>query len=554
MLQVSGVTKSYGDNTILDNVSFIVNPGDRLGLIGPNGCGKTTLLRIIAGQERPDGGSIRFSPPDLRMGFLQQGLIFAEGERVAGLLGAAASAADEAEREVARLAQTLATSEGAERVRLMRAYSQALADLETLTAAQTSAHDAEAALAGLGLGGVPLHAPVATLSGGQKTRLGLARLLLHTPGLLLLDEPTNHLDIQALQWLEEWLRGFRGAALIVSHDRTFLDRSVTGILELDSATHRVSEYAGNYSDYVAEWERSHAKQWAQWRDEQAEIRRMRQDIARTKEQALGVERTTTARTPGPRRIAKKVARKALSREKKLERYLGSDDRAEKPRLSWQMKLEFADAPATGQDVLALENVSAGYGGAPLFADVSDILRAGERVAMIGPNGCGKTTLLRVIAGELSPMAGRVRLGSNVRLGYYAQEQENQDSEATPLDIIRDVAPMDETEARAFLHYFLFEGDDVFVPVGDLSYGERARLALARMAASGCNFLLLDEPVNHLDIPSRARFEQALAAYEGTVLAVVHDRYFIRRFATRVWRLSGGALTSHVDLDAALKGT
>jgi ATP-binding cassette subfamily F protein 3 len=266
MLQVSGVTKSYGDNTILDNVSFIVNPGDRLGLIGPNGCGKTTLLRIIAGQERPDGGSIRFSPPDLRMGFLQQGLIFAEGERVAGLLGAAASAADEAEREVARLAQTLATSEGAERARLMRAYSQALADLETLTAAQTSAHDAEAALAGLGLGGVPLHAPVATLSGGQKTRLGLARLLLHNPGLLLLDEPTNHLDIQALQWLEEWLRGFRGAALIVSHDRTFLDRTVTGILELDSATHRVSEYAGNYSDYVAEWERSHAKQWAQWRD------------------------------------------------------------------------------------------------------------------------------------------------------------------------------------------------------------------------------------------------------------------------------------------------
>lgn len=552
MLQLSGITKAYGDNIILHDLSLVVNPGDRRGLIGPNGCGKTTLLRIIAGLERADAGSVRFNPPDLRLGFLQQGLSSGAGETVADLLGAVTAPLDDAAREVARVAAALAVAGDAERDHLLRAYSGALARLETLAAGQTAAHDAEAVLAGLGLGSVSLHAPVATLSGGQKTRLGLARLLLDNPGLLLLDEPTNHLDIQALQWLEAWLGQFRGAAIIVSHDRTFLDRTVTGILELDAATHTITEYAGNYSAYIAEWERNQARQWDQWRDEQADIRRMRQDIARTKEQALGVERTTTARTPGPRRIAKKVAKKALSREKKLDRYLASDDRVDKPLLSWQMKLEFADAPATGQDVLLLENLAAGYDGRPLFAGVSEIIRAGERVALIGPNGCGKTTLLRVIAGALPPLAGRVRLGSNVRPGYYAQEQENLDPVATSLDIIRKVAPLDETDARSFLHYFLFAGDDVFIPVGSLSYGERARLALARMAASGCNFLLLDEPINHLDIPSRARFEQALASFEGTVLAVVHDRYFIGRFATRVWSLSGGALTSHIDLDSALK--
>jgi ATP-binding cassette subfamily F protein 3 len=393
-----------------------------------------------------------------------------------------------------------------------------------------------------------LETPVVTLSGGQKTRLSLARLLLAQPQLLLLDEPTNHLDITALEWLEGWLQRYPGAALIVSHDRAFLDNTVTRILDLDPVTHTVTEYAGNYSAYLAVWEQRRDKQWAQWRDEQAEARRLRQDIARTKEQALYVERTTTSGQPGVRRYAKKVARKALSRERRLERYLESDERVEKPRQQWQMKLEFVATPPSGQDVLILEGVAAGYNGVPLFAGATETLRAGERVALVGPNGAGKTTLLRVILGELAPLAGRVRLGTNVKVGYYAQEQETLEPDSTPLETIRAVAALSETEMRSFLHYFLFAGDDVFVPVRALSYGERARLVLARLVATGCNFLVLDEPINHLDIPSRARFEQAMTAFTGTVLAVVHDRYFIREFATRIWTIADGQLRSYLELD------
>ncbi|MFN2269774.1 MAG: ABC-F family ATP-binding cassette domain-containing protein, partial [Anaerolineae bacterium] len=268
----------------------------------------------------------------------------------------------------------------------------------------------------------------------------------------------------------------------------------------------------------------------------------------TKNQAISVELTTTPRQPGVRRYAKKVAKKAGSREKKLERYMESEERVEKPTRSWQMKLAFEDTPESGKDVLILEDVSIGYEGVPLARGINQVLRAGERVALVGPNGAGKTTLLRVITGELAPLAGKVRLGTNVKLGYYAQEQETLDPESTPLETITRVAAMSETDVRSFLHYFLFSGDEVFVPIEALSYGERARLVLARLVATGCNFLMLDEPVNHLDIPSRSKFEQAMQAFEGTVLAVVHDRYFIRGFATRIWAIHDGTLRSYVDLE------
>ncbi|MCP4537551.1 MAG: ABC-F family ATP-binding cassette domain-containing protein [Chloroflexi bacterium] len=548
MLQLANIHKHYSDVTILENVSFIVNPGDRLGLIGPNGCGKTTLLHIIVGQVQADAGSVQFAPPSLRLGYLEQGQRYAEEDTLSDFLQVGEKAMEAASARVAQLAEALAASHGVEQARMMETYSKALTELEALAKTQTPLHEVQAVLAGLGLDNVPPDMPVTNLSGGQKTRLGLARLLAHRPQLLLLDEPTNHLDIEALEWLEAWLRDYAGAALIVSHDRTFLDQTVNKIIDLIPETHTVVEYIGNYSDYIETWERNREKQWDQWRDQRAEIRRVRQDIERTRNQAKSVELTTTPGQPGIRRIAKKVAKKAKARERKLGRYLDSQERVEKPKPTWQMNLAFENTPESGRDVLVLTNLTVGYEGIPLVRKVNQVLRAGERAAMVGPNGAGKTTLLRVVAGQLAPLDGKVRLGTNVKLGYYAQEQETLDPASTPFDSVAEVAVMSETDVRSFLHYFLFSGDEVFVPVRSLSYGERARLVLARLVATGCNFLMLDEPINHLDIPSRAQFEQAMQAFEGTVLTVVHDRYFIRRFATSIWEVRDGTLGRYIDLE------
>jgi len=545
MLQLSSISKRYGDVIVLEDVSFIANPGDRLGLIGPNGCGKTTLLRVIAGQERPDGGSVQFNPPGLRLGYLEQGQHHAEADALADFLQVGEKASEEAEARVAQLATALARADVEEQERLMRAYGEALAELEMLAETQIPLHETEAMLAGLGLGNVPLDTPVANLSGGQKTRLGLARLLTRKPQLLLLDEPTNHLDIEALEWLEAWLQDYRGAVLLVSHDRMLLERTVSTILELDPETHTVTSYPGTFEEYVQTKIQEREKQWTAYKDRQEHIARVQEGIRRLSDYAGSIERGTVDFSV--RKIAKGIARRATVQRRRLEREL-ERERVEKPGRSWQMKLAFENTPASGRDVLLLKDVAIGYDGVPLASGISQVLRAGERVVLIGPNGAGKTTLLRVIAGQLAPLAGEVRLGTNVKLGYYAQEQETLDPRSTPFETIATVASMSETDVRSFLHYFLFTGDDVFVPVETLSYGERARLVLARLVATGCNFLMLDEPINHLDIPSRANFEQAMQAFEGTVLAVVHDRYFIRRFATRIWALREGTLRSYPDLE------
>ena len=547
MLQLSNVQKRFGGQVVLADVSFVVNPGDRLGLVGPNGCGKTTLLRVIAGEEPADGGSVRCSPPGLRLGYLPQGLPAHGGDTVATFLQSGRSDLAQAEEAVAAAAQALAQAGPGEQGQRLRAYERALADLERLAACQAPDHELQAVLAGLGLAGLPLQTGLSALSGGQKTRLGLARVLLGDPQLLLLDEPTNHLDIEALEWLETWLARYPGAALIVSHDRTFLDRTVSTILELDPLTHTVTPYPGTYDDYEAAKAREREKQWAAYSDQEERIARVQEDVRRLAGYAASIERGTTHFHI--RKVAKGIARRAVVQRRRLEREL-AEERLEKPAQTWQMRLDFAGAPSSGQDVLVLDGLSVGYGGAAVLSAVSQVVRAGERVALVGPNGAGKTTLLRAIAGELRPLAGRLRLGANVRLGYYAQEQEGLDPAATPFETIAAVAPRSQTEIRSFLHFFLFAGDEVFLPVRLLSYGERARLVLARLVAMGCNCLLLDEPINHLDIPSRSRFEQALSAYEGTVLAAVHDRYFIQRFATRLWLVAAGGVRSCLDLDEA----
>ena len=533
MLQVRDITKWFGDVKVLDRINFNLNRGDRAGLIGSNGCGKTTLLRIITGELAPDRGSVQRSPATIRLGYLPQALDFPPGATVGDVLRSALGEREAAETRLDRLAEAVAAARDDELPAALAAYDRALAEFQALGGARREA-DADAVLAGLGMPDVDQSRPVSALSGGQKTRLGLARLLLAQPDLLLLDEPTNHLDIVALDWLEGFLADYDGAVLIVSHDRAFLDRTVNRTLALDDATHTLREYPGGYSAYAMAIDRGLEKQWATYREQQERFRKLEASIRKLSSQAKNIEGETIHFYW--RRIAKDLARHAVVQRARLERMMASEETVEKPGQSWKMKLEFADTPRSGQDVLRISNLRVGYGGRALLEDVELHLGYGERAVLIGPNGAGKTTLLRCITGQVKPWAGEVRLGRGVRVGYMAQEQETLDQTATPLALIRAAAPLDETEARSYLHYYLFAGDEVFVPVGRLSWGERSRLALALLAVQGCNFLLLDEPINHLDIPSRERFERAMARFEGTVLAVVHDRYFIERLATTIWAL------------------
>jgi ATPase subunit of ABC transporter with duplicated ATPase domains len=376
-------------------------------------------------------------------------------------------------------------------------------------------------------------------------------VLLQDPQILLLDEPTNHLDIAMLEWLEDWLAGFAGGALIVSHDRTFLDRAVTRILAMDPLLQEVREYPGSYTDYKEQVDLEREKQWTAYRDQQQEIRRVKQDIARVKAQAEHTERqASSVRIGGDKMklkgykdyqqsIAKKVAKKSKARERKLERYLDSEDRVQRPTSSRNIKLDFAAMPHLGRSVLRLKELRVGYDEArPLLCDLSLDVRPGARIVLTGPNGSGKTTLLRTIAGRLPALAGEVEQGPSVQLGFMTQEQTGIDPALTPLQMIRP-AFANDTAARTFLSYFLFTGDEPLRTNSSLSYGQRARLSLAQMVVAGCNVLLLDEPINHLDIPSREQFERALSGFEGTVLAVVHDRYFIERFASEVWWVEEG---------------
>ena len=533
------ISKTYGLNPILKDVTFSVNPGERVGFIGPNGSGKTTLLRIMAGEEQADSGHVTLSPANLRLGYLAQGFEPDPTLTLGQLLQQQAGDAEAIEAKLVRLGMALA--EEPEREDLQIAYDEALAKLGRMDNGRI-----QSTLAIFNLDSIDPDLSVQHLSGGQKTRLALALIILDQPDLLLLDEPTNHLDIEMLEWLETWLADFSGGALIVSHDRTFLDRTVTRIIDLNPESQTVRDYPGNYSDYLEQYLQEQEKRHAAYRDQVYEIRRMRQDIARTMEQANRVERTTKPNQPNVRRIAKKVAKKAKSREKKLDRYLASDERVEKPKQGWQMKLEFGEADYIGRDVLRLEDLAVGYPHQPpLLANLNEEISLGQRVVLTGPNGSGKTTLLRTIAGQIEPVAGQFHIGSSVQMGYMSQEQENLEPESTPLATIQAVAAMNQTEARSFLHFFLFAGNDAIQPNAQLSYGQRARLDLARLVAMGCTFLLLDEPINHLDIPSRTLFEQALTQYHGTILAVVHDRYFIERFATEIWWVVDGRLQTQL---------
>lgn len=532
MLQVSHVSKSYGIQTILDDVSLIVNRGERVGLVGPNGSGKTTLLRLITGVEAPDSGFVSLDAT--AFGYLPQGLPVTSNRTVNDHLRSGIAGLEAAREKVEQLAAKMAEEVSPE---LVDAYGEAFEEFQALGGYEIE-HRIDQVMSGLGLSGINPQTPLHELSGGQRTRIGLARLLLAQPDLLILDEPTNHLDIAALEWLETFLNGYAGAALIVSHDWVFLDATVNRILELDLQTHHLTSYTGNYTDYVEAKGRELEKQWVAWKDQQDEIGRLKSAAAHLR--GLARFRKGGKADSGDKFAKGFFANRGLEtmrRAKRIEARLDqlmTDERVDKPRQSYQMRLEFGEMPRSGQIVVALEHLGHAFAERWLFRDANLILRHGERIALVGSNGSGKTTLLRIIAGELTPLEGTARLGANVRIGYMPQEQETLDPAATPLALLRQMAPMDETAARHFLHFFLFEGDDVFVPIGKQSYGERARLLLAKMVVAGANCLLLDEPINHLDIASRQRFEQALDAFPGTIVIAVHDRAFIDRFATGIW--------------------
>lgn len=537
MLQIHHLSKRYGAATILADISLIINDGEHVGLIGPNGVGKSTLLQCLVGEIQPDSGAISRSPPDLTIGYLPQAFAALADRSVGDVIAQAQAPFVAAERALQQAAESLATAADYESA--LATYESALTAYESLGGYERE-HRAAAVLHGLGLAAIEADRPVAQLSGGQKTRLGLATLLLREPDLLLLDEPTNHLDVEALEWLESWVRGYSRAALIVSHERAFLDRTVTRILYLEPDTRALRSYTGNYSDFAAARAHEHALHVEAYKKQQEYIQQVESDIQRLKGLAGSIQHGPKRHRDHYGRISAKVARLAHARERKLERYLESDERVDKPKHHWRLKLDFGPPPPGGRAVLRLEECSFGYGGAgSLFEDVSFEVWHGTRIALTGPNGAGKTTLLRLIEGRLTPDRGQVRRGANVRVGVLAQEHETLDPDRTVLETALRERPMNETEARSFLHFFLFGGDSVFRCVRECSPGERSRLQLALLVLRGCNLLLLDEPLNHLDIEGREHFEQALDAFTGTVIAVAHDRAFLRRFAERVIEVRDG---------------
>ena len=532
MITANNISKRFNLNRILEGVSFSINPGDRIGLIGPNGCGKSTLLKILTNQLPPDEGHVTLHPVNIRIGYLSQSLELPATSTIDEVISESIQDQDYLESKLNLLAKSLSIEP--DNKRLLDAYDTTLNKIEYYEPPRT--HPKEI-LETFNLQELPDTLTISKLSGGQKTRLGLAVLLVNDPDLLILDEPTNHLDIPMLEWLEQWINEFSGGCLIVSHDRTFLDNTVNTIFDLDPITKNITQYQGNFSEYLEQYLNTQEKQIAAYKDQVYEIRKMKQDIAKTKNQAYKVEITTTSRQPNIRRYAKKVARKAKSREKKLDRYLNSPERINKPNRSWQMKVEFSDKKHHSQAIARFINLSVGYSeNAILLTNFNHSIQYGTRISLTGANGSGKTTLLRTIAGNLEPISGSVIIGENIRMGYLAQEQETLSSEMNAFETIQEKAILDETDIRSFLHHFLFSGDEVFIPVEDLSLGERSRLQLAALIIEGCDFLLLDEPINHLDIPSRIQFEQALSQFDGTILAVLHDRYFIQRFANEIWIL------------------
>lgn len=523
ILSAQHIAKSFGVNAVLRDVSLTVQQGDRIGLVGVNGCGKSTLMRILAGLDAQDGGEISLVR-GLRVGYLAQQNMVTSGETVWDELQKVYEQVFAMEKKLRELEDEMAHAHtDAQR------FAQLSADYDRLTQRFEEADGyswksmVSGVLNGLGFKPAQYDQCVDSLSGGEQTRLCLARLLLQKPDLLLLDEPTNHLDMETLQWLENYLAAYKGSVLVISHDRYFLDHVCTGIVEILMGTSE--QYNGNYTRYIAQRQERFESRMRAYEIQQKEIERQQAIIARYR--MFNREKSIRA---------------AESREKALDRM----EKLEKPVDERAIRFSFEARRRTGEDVLQLTEISKSFGEKHLFHDLTLRVRAGDRVALIGPNGVGKSTLIKIIVGEEQPDTGFIRYGSNVDIGYYDQHQSTLHADKTALDEIWDRFPqMEQSNVRGALGMFLFTGDDVFKPIHTLSGGEKGRVALTALMLRKDNLLLLDEPTNHLDMDSREVLEDALTDFGGTIITVSHDRYFINRIANRIIEMQPDGVTEYI---------
>ena len=513
VLKINGLSKSFGIKTVFENVSFEVRSGECIGLVGANGAGKTTLLRCLMGQEDYDKGSVSTSPGAV-IGYLRQDFNY-ESQTLREEMELAWKDVLYYKDKLAELARKLETSHDEE---LVAAYGRTEERFEYL-----GGYDYEATtrkiLTGLGFSDADWDRDIHGFSGGQKVRINLAAAFVRHPDFLFLDEPTNHLDMGMLEWLEEYLRSYRGGILMVSHDRYFLDATTTGIIDLEN--HQTHTYRGNYTQFTKVKALNEEAQERAYEKQQEHIRETEEYIRKYK---AGIK-----------------AKQARGRQSQLDRL----ERIEKPIHRQSLHFQFEKPAECAEKVLDVMHVTSSYGEHVIFKDLTMHIKKGESVGLIGPNGAGKSTLLKLIVGDKRADGGFIQIGNRVKPGYYSQELDRLNSEYTVLEQIENDFDMGEREARNLLGMFLFRGDDVFKPVSLLSGGERARLTLLMLFLEKPNFLILDEPTNHLDIPTREIMEQALAAFGGTSLIVSHDRYFLDRVTTRILEMENGKLTEYL---------